>query len=145
MGSSPRSCLWGKRVTKFRLLRAWIPAEAEQVERDQREPCATLANPVLQDPKRIHKWEPGCCWRGLKSLPASHIPYDGRVGRDSASLYALQLQAQARDSRVERTARSNPACQAGSSYPHILSICGDGCSQTASDQSSGLSGRSPAV
>lgn len=60
MGSSPRSCLWGKRVTKFRLLRAWIPAEAEQVERDQREsPVRPWQNPVLQDPKRIHKWEPG--------------------------------------------------------------------------------------
>lgn len=81
MGSSPRSCLWGKRVTKFRLLRAWIPAEAEQVERDQREPRATLANPVLQDPPNGSTNGSQGGWRGLKSLPASHIPYDGRVGR----------------------------------------------------------------
>ena len=49
----------GEKSDKVQALRAWIPAEAEQVERDQREPCATLANPVFQDPKRIHKWEPG--------------------------------------------------------------------------------------
>ena len=47
----------GKDSDKVQALGACIPAQAEQVERDYSEPCATLANPVLQDPN--YKWEPG--------------------------------------------------------------------------------------
>lgn len=84
----------GKDSDKVQALRAWIPAEAEQVERDQREPYATLANPVLQDPN--HKWEPGRL-EGAKVLTRfPHPPVTAGLGGglcEPSTRSALQAQA----------------------------------------------------
>ena len=79
MGSSPRSCPPVKDSDKVQALRAWVPAMAEQVERDQ--------SPV-RPWQTLSLWTPnesttGCQggWRGPKSLPPSHLPHGGRVGR----------------------------------------------------------------
>ena len=78
MGSSPRSCPWGKTVTKFR---RWEPVSLPRRSRSR----GTTASPVrpwqtLSFKTPTTNGSQGG-WRGPKSLTASHIPLDGRVGR----------------------------------------------------------------